>query len=96
MATNYIRKHFFDIAARSQHKVLTYSDLPGPRAYPIIGNVLGYKTKDGRRDPDKTLEIWRDLNQAHGSLVRLDVPGREPTVLVFDPYVAEQVEVNFS
>ena len=104
MATNSIRKHLIDIVKTK--KSLSYSDLPGPQRYPLIGNVLGYKTKDGRRykdilvnldkvyhnrDPDKTLEIWRDLNDAYGSLVRLDVPGREPTVLVFDPHVAEQV-----
>ena len=105
MATNSIRKHFLDIVRTK--KRLTYYDIPGPKTYPIVGNVLGYKTKDGRRlnikvdmenecshiyrDPDKTLEIWKDLNRAYGPLVRLDIPGREPTVLVFDPHVAEQV-----
>ena len=46
------------------------------------------------RNPSKSLDIWRHLNQVYGSLVRLDIPGREPTVLVFDPHVAEQVQMT--
>ena len=43
------------------------------------------------RNPSESLKIWRHLNSEYGPLVRLDIPGREPTVLVFDPRVAEQV-----
>ena len=43
------------------------------------------------RNPCESLKIWRHLNREYGPLVRLDIPGREPTVLVFDPQVAEQV-----
>ena len=43
------------------------------------------------RNPSQTLKIWAHLHREHGPLVRLDIPGREPTVLVFDPHVAEQV-----
>ena len=43
------------------------------------------------RTPSQSLRIWSHLNKLHGPLVRLDIPGRERTVLVFDPWVAEQV-----
>ena len=43
------------------------------------------------RNPSQTLKIWAHLHREHGPLVRLDIPGREPTVLVFDPHVAEKV-----
>ena len=48
----------------------------------------------GARNPSKSLDIWRHLNLVYGSLVRLDIPGREPTVLVFDPNVAEKVRID--
>ena len=43
------------------------------------------------RNPSQNLKIWSHLNSEHGDLVRLDIPGRGPTVLVFDPDVAEKV-----
>ena len=78
-------------ARRLLERTLGYEDIPGPRTFPLIGNVLGYKAPEVGRTPSQSLRIWSHLNKCHGPLVRLDIPGRERTVLVFDPWVAEQV-----
>ena len=105
-----LAKLITNLLSQNERKVLSYHQIPGPRSYPLIGNVLGYqspstgrchRSHDGRRlmmmmitvsrNPSQTLKIWAHLHREHGPLVRLDIPGREPTVLVFDPHVAEQV-----
>ena len=105
-----LAKLITNLLSQNERKVLSYHQIPGPRSYPLIGNVLGYQSPStGRchrshdrqrlmmmmitvsRNPSQTLKIWAHLHREHGPLVRLDIPGREPTVLVFDPHVAEQV-----
>ena len=105
-----LAKLITNLLSQNERKVLSYHQIPGPRSYPMIGNVLGYQSPStGRchrsherrrlmmmmitvsRNPSQTLKIWAHLHREHGPLVRLDIPGREPTVLVFDPHVAEQV-----
>ncbi|XP_023344152.1 probable cytochrome P450 49a1 [Eurytemora carolleeae] len=71
-----------------------FKHLPGPTSYPFIGNLLGYKAPGVGRSPSQTPHIWKYFNQQFGPLVRLDIPGNKPMVLVFDPNLAEQVYRN--
>ena len=68
-----------------------FSQLPGPKSYPFIGNALGYSAPGVGRDASQSPRIWKHLNETYGPLVRLQFPRMAPTVLVFDPQVAEQV-----
>lgn len=68
-----------------------FRDIPGPKSYPFIGNVLGYSAPGVGRDASQSPRIWEHLNKSFGPLVRLQFPRMAPTVLVFDPSVAEQV-----
>ena len=68
-----------------------FRDMPGPKCYPLIGNVLGYTAPGVGRDSSQSPKIWKHLNETYGPLVRLQFPRMAPTVLVFDPQVAEQV-----
>lgn len=68
-----------------------FSQIPGPKSYPLIGNGLGYSAPGVGRDTSQSPRIWKHLNETYGPLVRLQLPRWAPTVLVFDPHVAEQV-----
>merc|ERR1719500_507985 len=72
-------------------KILRFSDVPGPRSFPIIGNALGYQAPGVGRDPSQSPKIWDHLQATYGDLVRLDLPRTPPTILVFHPDLAEQV-----
>lgn len=43
------------IVSRLLEKSLGYEDIPGPRSYPLVGNVFGYKAPGVGRDVVKTL-----------------------------------------
>ena len=66
--------------------------VPGPPRYPLLGNVLGYTAPGVGRDPSQSARIWQHLHSQHGPLVRLEIPAQPPTLLVFDPALAEQVQ----
>ena len=53
-----------------------FKQIPGPRSFPVIGNVLGYQAPEVGRNPLQSLKIWKHLNETYGPLVRLEVEPR--------------------
>ncbi|KAL7288610.1 hypothetical protein TKK_0017347 [Trichogramma kaykai] len=75
-----------DIEAKS------YKEIPGPKAYPIVGNLLRFLPKIGKYGDmamDESLLAFRD---EFGPLVRLEgIPNRRPVIFLFDVDLCEKM-----
>lgn len=69
-----------------------FSEVPGPKSYPFVGNMLGFCTEDGNRDPTESIHILENAWTQHGDVVKLVAPIFRPnTVFLYDPDHVEQV-----
>lgn len=68
-----------------------FSEMPGPKNVPILGNMFGFKAPDTGTDLKEVIRIQEHLWKEHGDLIRLEVVTREPVVFIFDPDLTEKV-----
>ncbi len=58
--------------------IKTYEAIPGPRPYPIIGNLLDTKPCGGQFDVLSFRDFIRDLHDKYGEIVRWSNPEFDP------------------
>ena len=68
-----------------------FMEIPGPRAFPLIGSVFSFRAPGVGNDPRENLTILSHLWKKYGDIMRFMIPGREPVVFLFDPDLAEKV-----
>jgi cytochrome P450 len=66
-----------------EKNLLTFRDLPGPKALPVVGNRLALAGPGG---PNQALQQWNDR---YGSTYRLRLPA--PAVVTSDPFLVNAV-----
>ncbi|XP_063885149.1 cytochrome P450 CYP12A2-like [Scylla paramamosain] len=60
------------------------SDLPGPRAWPIVG-CLPYMLRHPAFDPDRVYVFWQAVRDEFGPTFRKDMPGHSQLVFITQP-----------
>ncbi len=56
----------------------SYEDIPGPKPYPIIGNLLDTKSCGGQLDVLSFRDFIHDLHEKYGDIVRWSNPEFDP------------------
>ncbi|XP_068217928.1 probable cytochrome P450 49a1 isoform X2 [Palaemon carinicauda] len=59
-----------------------FSEIPGPMRIPIFGSLFSM-TLDRDFKRDKLGDYWRKLNNKYGPIVRLDIPGTAPMIIIY-------------
>ena len=72
--------------------IRSFSDIPGPVLYPLVGNLYQYVM--GPFSKDKYQEALMSLYREYGNLVRQNIGGRE-IIHVFDPEDIKTVNYTF-
>ena len=72
-------------------QIKPYSEVPGPKSYPLIKGVLGFSAPEVGSDPKEAIVIMKHLWKTYGDIVRLEVPGRPTVVFIFNPDTTEKM-----
>ncbi|KAG8338329.1 hypothetical protein J6590_005874 [Homalodisca vitripennis] len=65
---------------------LPFEQVPGPKSFPLIGNVWRFLPIIGDLYKLDTTELHVELNRKFGDIVKLDgIPGKGPLVFLSDP-----------
>ena len=72
-------------------KAKPYSEVPGPKSYPLIKGILGFSAPEVGSDPKENIIILKHLWKLYGDVFRIEIPGRPSVVFIFDPEVAEKM-----
>ncbi|KAH0545616.1 cytochrome P450 CYP12A2-like [Cotesia glomerata] len=69
-----------------------YHEIPGPKSYPIFGNLLKFLPYIGEYGNLPLYEQMKLLNKQYGKIVKLEgVFGRRPSVFLYDPEQCEKM-----
>ena len=76
----------------SAKKSKPFSEVPGPRNIPLLGNFLGFTHPEFGRNPKYAIQTREYMHKKYGSLVRMEFPGniRPPMLFIFDPDMSEK------
>ncbi|XP_057319460.1 cytochrome P450 CYP12A2-like isoform X2 [Microplitis mediator] len=69
-----------------------YHQIPGPKSYPIVGNLFKFLPYIGEYGNMPLYEQMKSLNKQYGNIVKLSgVFGRRPSVFLYDPEQCEKM-----
>ncbi|EFN89967.1 Probable cytochrome P450 12a5, mitochondrial [Harpegnathos saltator] len=75
-----------DVDSESQQHVRPYEDIPGPKKWPLIGNVFRFLPYIGEYANVDLVTQLRMFREKYGNVVKLEgLPGRRRTVFLFEP-----------
>ena len=72
------------VLSAEQPKLKPFSEMPGLSKHIMALSVFYF---DLRKNLQNTAMLWKN----HGDLVRIEVPFKDPIVMIFDPELCEKV-----
>ncbi|CAB3362184.1 Hypothetical predicted protein [Cloeon dipterum] len=90
-----LRKHSSVSAAAASERVKSYSEIPGPKPFPIIGNAWRFMPYISSWDTSDFVKWSKAMLDQYGKIVKIsNLPGRKDMILVFDPVIIAEVFKN--